>query len=54
MLLVKDGITMDVSNPADVAHLKELGYVEVVEVTHSKKKIEVAAPVPSESKKEGA
>lgn len=56
MLLTKDGITVDVTHPADIARYKHLGYVEVVaEPKIEKPKIEKgsAEKVPENAPKGG-
>lgn len=43
MLLTNSGITIDIKNPADIAHFKKLGYVEVGKPV-PEKKVEIATP----------
>jgi len=57
MILTKDGITVDVSHPSDVARYKKLGYVEVKdnpnvsEVKETPPVVEVA-PEPTQQEKD--
>jgi len=49
MFLTKDGITVDVSHPSDVARYKKLGYVEVKDASPV---AEVAPETPEPTQQE--
>lgn len=50
MLLVKDGITVEVSHPADIRRFKGMGYVEEKPV---EKKVAKSTEKPDDAKKDG-
>lgn len=54
MLLTKDGITVDVSHPVDIAQYKHIGYVEVIaEVELEDKPVKPVTVGGGKSKKTG-
>lgn len=53
MLLTKDGVTFDVSHPADIARLKRSGYVEEKENSVVVEDVETKKPGKGKGKKGG-